>query len=1395
MGVFIGKSKNKVFKSTKSQLSSTQKMQNQVSNYEKRLKNAGVDSKDVKDDRNWLEKALNLRKNQGFFGDLFEVIGRPQQALFGGISEAQKGGNFFEGVGKGFTGKKETSGKEILTNWGMSDRKGKLDLVDVLGLGADMFADPVDLALLGVTIATGGSAAPATVPALVAKTADTVNDTAKVVKAADKVHDAAKAIDAAHDAAKAVKTANKAYDIARATDTATDVAQAMKKESSLRKILTRGAKPTNIKIGDKVLARQSLSQIFMNSLGEGVKGVGKLGDLGLEKILGKVDAKNLEKFNKLISKGMSKADALEALGKRTDKLDIYRDIKKGVSNALDSSKHLGGLLGKSRDIDNLSEVNESLGKIAIKDLDDKVRAIAKGDQKLYDNIARNINTLVEADYDWSIKGDEILKHLKPNKKVDMFNEENARLLARQLKKYGIDSSIKDGRYLVVKSKAGDKALNLLKTDKKLSESFNALDFGKRLSKADVEDIENAKKFFNSNPAYKELLDDAKTKIKDIANRSDTLTGLNASNITKEGYVPHVLTDDAKKELDKIGRNGNNQFNARKYQMTTNEANRFKKAEMEAKKANIDEAIEKKSGWFKKDKNGNIKFDSNGNAVKNEAAYNEVLSKKEKTVTNLKAQKESAEELIKFKNNEAYDVSKLSKKDKEIVELAQKQGELKGAIKTLDNINYSNIENVGAIEDANSALTKYNREQRKLQTAIKNGVSGDELTKIKNSIDEAAKEVRIKVQSLEKYANKQSRDAVKNANKAFKEGKNLGTKIQKQTDMFYKNGETINAAYDAAEQMTEKLTGRIELAEADLLKYKGAKEEIFNRKLAEIGKLQEANNILSDPNTYDFFNNNFMSNIGDYVERNAKFSRGAQVYNEALTSHLFDNPDYVKLAGDLKDGKVPHNFVKVNGGKLNARLEKFNGILPEESKVLSNTIKKFGNKDIYLDKDFARVLGVASSSNDIHPLVKVWDGINNTFKKFSTLSLGFQTRNIIGNSTNMVLSGMPAARLPEYYAKATSLLNKSDNLMKKFAEKGLDAFTDAEKAEWKTLLQWKKAGFGDAFIKGQGLEDIAKVKKGPLNKVSNASVKLNNKIDGLNRMTLLMYANDHPKYIQKLGKTNAIDAVRYALFDPSNMSSFEKNVMKRAMPFYTFTKQNLLFQADNIMRNTPKYNRLMKGMNSLYKAVGEDKYWGYQKDAMQIPLPFTDSKGNTLFLKANLPVSDLGEFISNPLQRAVSSTSPIIKAPFETVTGVDTFTGQKLNNTTLSGTLNKMGIKNVPKGIKSSTDAAETILKNMGVTNLTTNMVKRVSKIIDKAKGEDVSGRELWATIFSSVLQNTNQEKIENARLYEDLETYQSYIKDLKNQGIAVPTIREINQQSKKSLRKVKTRRNKVFKAT
>ena len=96
---------------------------------------------------------LNLTEDQNFLFDVFELLGRQQQTIFGAVEAAQKGENVLKGALDGVTGKDYTYGGQLLRNAGMEDSKG-VGLDDVLGFGLDVLLDPVDLALIPLT---GGS--------------------------------------------------------------------------------------------------------------------------------------------------------------------------------------------------------------------------------------------------------------------------------------------------------------------------------------------------------------------------------------------------------------------------------------------------------------------------------------------------------------------------------------------------------------------------------------------------------------------------------------------------------------------------------------------------------------------------------------------------------------------------------------------------------------------------------------------------------------------------------------------------------------------------------------------------------------------------------------------------------------------------------------------------------------------------------------------------------------------------------------------------------------------------------------------------------------------------------------------------------------------------------------
>ena len=1357
--------------SSKTNRSNQDLFKNQISNYETRLQNSGIDPTNIKDTRNPVEKLLNLKQDQNVLFDVFELINRPQQALFTGIDNAIKGKDFVKGLGEGISGKKTTTGGKILRDLGMEgndkanlftkEGRKNIHLSDVLGFGLDLFADPIDLVAAPVKVtSTAGKAV---------RAADNIADIAKgskglkLVKAADKVGDTAKGI-----------TAAKA-----GLNTLGDVG----------KVAATEWKP--------------LSSALLSYAGKGIKKGAKVGDNILEKALSKSDAKSLKKAGEYVAKAGGDVndigaieDALREIGRSSSKLDTYKGLKNQLSRTVDSSKNLMGLTRKSREAQNISNISKGYGERAIKDFANDIDNISnnfaelgyKSKEEASKAISNALHTHLERNWDYSIKGGDVLESLKKGAPVDFFNEDSAKQIVDELKNYGIKASNEGRNVTLLDNKA---------KLKNLRDAFADKTFGEYLSADDLVDRQIANELLNKKPELQALASKADNAYVDYTRKSDFMTGLNSSNITKEGYGRHGLSEEGRFVKQGQGQfpSRNKAFNERQFKGTTAEYNRLRKNVIDEKvkglvedptaplvrdaNGNLTRAKTTTKGEnaaksiYKTDNDGNFIRDAKGNLVRDDVQYNTLIQKKQEKIDRLRNEAESAKELIKGKTEglNVIDETKLTKKDARSLSVLRAEKQYADKVDELAKIKFNNVapESADAIDNVRSSFKEFRKAKNQYINGLKKkNITDDEIKVLKKNMDESQKVVTASMRAAQQFENKQARQIIGNANKAFREGKNTGILLEKERRKLAQSQVRRTEIYEAAEDLAGSIKGQLAYEEEALNKLKGSADAIFNSKSKLIEQQAKAANILTSQEGIEYMNTGFLENFTDFVNRSPEFNKAAQMYNEALTTGILKNRKYVREITDASE-KIPFGYAKVDGSLLANNIKNYQGILPEGSKDLVRIADDFKGKTLAVDKELANILNLTKRTNEaVNPLLKFFDSVNNTFKKFSTLTAGFQVRNIGGNGTNMVLSGVPARELPDYYKKATSLWNKADELMSRVGDKTL---TKAEQKELETLMDFYKGGFADAFIKGQGMEAV-KSGKGVLGKVSKASVEMNQTMDTWNRLTLLMYAKDHPEYVKKLGRKDAVEAVKMVLFDPDNMSDLERNVFKKIIPFYTFTKQNLMFQAENVMKNTPRYNKLFKSLNKAYDSVGEDKYYQYQKESMQIPLPFTDGKGNQLFLKSNLPVSDLGEFIGDPLGRLAASTSPVIKTPYELKSGKSMFTGEDINYKTLSNTLNKLGVRD--QGIENAAQAAETILNNFGLQNVSTNLISKVSSILDR-NNDDKSNQQLWAEIFKSVLQNTKQESVENVKLYNELEQYQSILKRLKQQGVEVPTMTEINK--------------------
>ena len=132
------------------------------------------------------------------------------------------------------------------------------------------------------------------------------------------------------------------------------------------------------------------------------------------------------------------------------------------------------------------------------------------------------------------------------------------------------------------------------------------------------------------------------------------------------------------------------------------------------------------------------------------------------------------------------------------------------------------------------------------------------------------------------------------------------------------------------------------------------------------------------------------------------------------------------------------------------------------------------------------------------------------------------------------------------------------------------------------------------------------------------------------------------------------------FDYADLTDLERKVLRRVMPFYTFSARNIPLQFKALLTSPGKYAQYEKVRQELARAFGYADGWEEnlpEREQRAVPMPVViDGKKLTFSLgPSGLPLTDLNEFptTGNPIkqadewiQRAMSMVTPGIKTPIE-----------------------------------------------------------------------------------------------------------------------------------------------------
>jgi hypothetical protein len=315
----------------------------------------------------------------------------------------------------------------------------------------------------------------------------------------------------------------------------------------------------------------------------------------------------------------------------------------------------------------------------------------------------------------------------------------------------------------------------------------------------------------------------------------------------------------------------------------------------------------------------------------------------------------------------------------------------------------------------------------------------------------------------------------------------------------------------------------------------------------------------------------------------------------------------------------------------------------------------------------------TNQEEINKFLKVYDGAQNWWKMWSLgIRPAYHAKNTIGNLWNSYLGGLTT---PKPYGDAAAFQVKvaKNNLSGKIAGYPTEELYEAMMTRG-VFGQGQYGGDISRTLESQ----IAGGNKNPFtlatsNPILQGGFKLGQTIEDNARIAL---------FIDQLNKGASFDKagnhVRKYLFDYGDVNPFEKDVLKRVMPFYTWSRKNIPLQLEALATQPDKINKINLAINNIQQANQVQ-----QPDLSQVPdyireqapvyvgsnaeagtvsaiplvnlLPTFDIAAITKFLNTETAPQGLEKGkLGTALSTVMSGVSPIIKAPLEYLANYDFF---------------------------------------------------------------------------------------------------------------------------------------------
>ncbi|MDD6769698.1 hypothetical protein [Inconstantimicrobium porci] len=337
------------------------------------------------------------------------------------------------------------------------------------------------------------------------------------------------------------------------------------------------------------------------------------------------------------------------------------------------------------------------------------------------------------------------------------------------------------------------------------------------------------------------------------------------------------------------------------------------------------------------------------------------------------------------------------------------------------------------------------------------------------------------------------------------------------------------------------------------------------------------------------------------------------------------------------------------------------VVVEPKDIKQETFQLMPEEDMYIVNKDAwesyQNLVKESQQKDKNALLNLFDKYSNVMKAQMVLSGRFHVNNTIGNIFNSFVAGGVNLLNPKIAKDAFNLMhskNPTSKIGKYTHAEILSAMRESGLLETQLKNEFTSTNVTD-FIKGK-TNALESANKSILSKINPLSInflpyKLSSNV-GEGIESFAKYENVISHLKNGMSISDAIDLTKKALFDYSDLTKFEANVMKRIVPFYTFVRKNIPLQIDSLANNTAVYARINQSYRNASKMMETDKERANKPDYMSSYLPIGKGK----YIDLNLPINDLNKSAGDFL----NMVHPAIRTPLEIITNKQFFNGYEVS---------------------------------------------------------------------------------------------------------------------------------------